>query len=208
MRSTHLHRASLLVGLLVLALAPHRARACDTWPDCMMLFYEPEVVFERADMVFRGRLLEHRVRDAPDNIFEYPFGKLAYDILYDTSSAKFEVEEAWKGVDVRYVTLKAEAHGCYGDLLRFEPGTDMVVFAHENRVDICYRALPIEHEWAQKALAYLGPGERDLPAYDSTKLVVVGVAGVVVVLGGALLCTWWWRRRSRDQAARQLSNTT
>lgn len=154
----------------------------------------PAEVRERADAVFRGTIREF---DAPTylNWLPAPLAALLSKIYEPHITIEFEVVEAWKGVNTRTVEINFENLICNGQP-PLEIGLELLVFARREPEDSslwsesCLRPIRVEDEWAQAALAELGPGRRDLPPPVPLGPVYAGLLALMVALFG-----WWWSKR-------------
>jgi hypothetical protein len=175
----------LLLALVVALAASGPAHACSGPPSCP----------RGPDVIFRGRVL------AFEDHAQHELLQFVAESLNLSITAEFEVIEAWKGVQTRTVRLHAERFNCGPVMEKLEPGTEMLVMAANREgklvADECNRPIPVDSEVAQKMLAELGPGTRDLPSSFSHMISRVG-PWLLVMFG--LSVGWWWRRRRANRA--------
>jgi hypothetical protein len=138
----------------------------------------PFAELEKSDAVFSGKVLGVKT----DN---------------STLQAKIRVNEAWKGMDSKEVTVHTsiDSAGCG---VNFETGKEYIVYAYQEdgkyTTYLCSRTAELVH--AQEDLKELGEGTIPTRSGDaaanspSTQNLVVGSLGVVLVLGGCFFYRW------------------
>ncbi|WP_157596260.1 hypothetical protein [Plesiocystis pacifica] len=189
---------ALLGGLLaaVVYLSPGSSLACDA-PVGPITGSSAEHEFEWSTVVVRATVLSY---DEPALATDwyglpYPLNIVVWKTLRPRVSATLRVEEVWKGSVTREITIYSDDSSCGEGFRDLAPGDELLLFAYEDHgieLGPGREPVPIEHEWAQEALVWLGPGQTEVPRL-MTGRVLRGL-GVVFVL--SLVPALVWRRRA------------